>query len=425
LPKKNSSLPRGARERLLRDAGPQVQDPAAGMGACSLTWDVIVVGAGASGLMCAATCGARGRSVLVLDHSGRIGEKIRISGGGRCNFTNRDVTAAHYQSTNEHFCRSALARFTPQRLLALVEKHGIRYREREAGQLFCDTSAREIVAMLQAECDRAGVRIELGCRIAGIAPVGGAGFSVATSRGTFRSSSLVIASGGLSYPKLGASGFGHDVARQFRLAVVPPRPALVPFVFTKADREIFQELAGVSLDAAITCGGKRHCGKVLFTHRGLSGPAALQASLFWAPGDHLSIDLLPDTDILGVLISRRQGKAEASSVLAERLPGRLARIWCEQRGLIRSLNQIPEKTVKEMAGGLHGWRPVPGGTEGFATAEVTAGGVDTAELSSKTMAANRAPGLFFIGEVVDVTGELGGYNLHWAWASGFAAGQQA
>jgi hypothetical protein len=387
----------------------------------SLTHDVIVIGAGASGLMCAATAGARGRSVLVLDHAGRIGEKIRISGGGRCNFTNRDATAGHYLSANAHFCRSALARFTPHHLLALVEKHGIRYQEREAGQLFCDTSAREIVAMLQAECDAAGVRMQLGCAVTGIGK-DTAGFTVATSRGTFRSSSLVIATGGLSYPKLGASGFGHDVARQFGLAVVAPRPALVPFVFTKTDREIFQGLAGVSLDAAIACGGKRRSGKILFTHRGLSGPAALQASLLWAPGEFLSIDLLPGTDILGALLSRRAGKAETSTVLAEHLPKRLARIWCEQRELDRPLNQVSEKTLKVIAAGLHDWQLLPGGTEGYATAEATGGGVDTDELSSKTMEAKKAPGLSFIGEVVDVTGELGGYNLHWAWASGFVAG---
>ena len=387
-----------------------------------MTPEVIVIGAGASGLMCAAACGSRGRAVLVLDHAGRIGEKIRISGGGRCNFTNRDVTAGHYQSANAHFCRSALARFTPHHLLALVEKHGIRYQEREAGQLFCDTSAREIVAMLQAECDRAGVGMRLDTRVTGIAASGAAGFTVETSRGTLRCTSLVIATGGLSYPKLGASGFGHEVARQFGLAVVPMRPALVPFVFTRTDREIFGELAGVSLDAAITCGGKRHAGKLLFTHRGLSGPVALQASLLWAPGDHLGIDLLPEANILDTLLARRPGKAEASTVLAEQLPKRLARIWCEQRGLSRPLNQFSEKAVKDIAAGLHEWRLLPGGTEGYATAEVTAGGVDTAELSSKTMEAKKVPGLFFVGEVVDVTGELGGYNLHWAWASGVAAG---
>ena len=387
-----------------------------------MTNDVIIIGAGASGLMCAATCGARGRSVLVIDHAERIGSKIGISGGGRCNFTNREVTAEHFRSANPHFCRSALARFAPQHLLALIEKHGIRYHEREAGQLFCDTSAREIVAMLQAECDAAGVRMQLGCEVTNIVR-NDTGFAVETSRGTFHAASLVIATGGLSYPSLGASGFGHEVARQFGLAVIPPRPALVPFVFTKRDRDIFQELAGVSLDAAITCGRKRHAGKMLFTHRGLSGPVALQASLLWVPGECLSVDLLPDTDILGILLARRPGKAETSTLLAEYLPKRLARIWCEQRGLSRPLNQVSEKAVKELAAGLRDWRLVPGGTEGYATAEVTAGGVDTAEMSSKTMEAIKAPGLYFIGEVVDVTGELGGYNLHWAWASGYAAGQ--
>jgi hypothetical protein len=378
--------------------------------------------------MCAATCGARGRSVLLLDHAERIGSKIAISGGGRCNFTNRDVSAGHYQSANAHFCRSALARFTPHHLLALVERHGIRYREREAGQLFCENSAREIVAMLRAECDGAGVRMRLGCKVTGIVPsvLAGAGlFTVETSLGTFRCASLVVATGGLSYPGLGASGFGHDVARRFGLAVVAPRPALVPFVFTRADREVFQELAGVSLDAAIACGRKSHVGKLLFTHRGLSGPVALQASLLWAPGAPLVIDLLPGTDVLGALLARRPGKTEVSTLLAEHLPRRLARIWCERHGLNRPLNQLSDKALRDGAAGLHAWQVSPGGTEGYAVAEVTAGGVDTAELSSKTMAAAKVPGLFFTGEVVDVTGELGGYNLHWAFASGFAAGQAA
>jgi predicted Rossmann fold flavoprotein len=404
-----------------------------------LNFDVIVIGAGASGLMCAATAGARGRSVLVLDHAERIGEKIRVSGGGRCNFTNRDVSASHYLSANAHFCRSALARFTPQHLLALIERHGIRFKEREQGQLFCETSAREIVAMLQELCDRASVKMRLGCTVAGVKRLPGpvteaagaadagdsARFLVETSRGSFRCASLVVATGGLSYPKLGASGFGHELALQFGLAVVPPRPALVPFVLAKADRAIFGELAGVSLDAAIACGGKRHAGKLLFTHRGLSGPVALQASLAWTPGEPLSIDLAPGIDLVGALLARRPNKAEPATVLAEHVPKRLARIWCDQRALNKPLNQVSEKAIRAFAAGLHDWRLVPGGTEGYATAEATAGGVDTAELSSKTMEANQVPGLYFTGEVVDVTGELGGYNLHWAWASGFAAGQHA
>jgi predicted Rossmann fold flavoprotein len=279
-------------------------------------WDVVIVGAGASGMMCAATAGARGRSVLVVDHAPQAGAKIRVSGGGRCNFTNRDVTTGHYLSANPHFCRSALARFTPRDLLPLVEKHGIRYHEREAGQLFCDTSAREIVAMLQAECNAADVRMLLDCRIAKIDALTGGGFAIETSRGAFRSASIVVATGGLSYAGLGATGFGLELARRLGLAVVPPRPALVPFVFAKADRDLFQVLAGVSLDAAVGCGGKRFTGKILFTHRGLSGPAALQASVRWSPGEPLSIDLLPDTDILGLLLSRRRGRVEPATLLA-------------------------------------------------------------------------------------------------------------
>ena len=386
------------------------------------SWDVIVIGAGASGLLCAATCGARGRSVLVIDHAERIAAKIRISGGGRCNFTNREVAAGNYQSANPHFCRSALSRFTPPRLLALIEKHGIRYHEREDGQLFCNESAREIVAMLQLECDTAAVSMQLGCPVTEIRAVAGTGFTVTTPRGAFAGAALVIATGGLSYAKLGASDFGHTVARQFGLAVVPPRPALVPFVFAKADRAIFQELAGVSLDAAIACGGKRHAGKMLFTHRGLSGPAALQASLRWSPGDPLDIDLLPDTDLLGALLARRHGKVEPATLLAEHLPKRLARIWCARHQLVRPLDQTSQRDLQELATAVHHWRPTPGGTEGYPVAEVTAGGVDTEELSSQTMGAKAVPGLFFVGEVVDVTGELGGYNLHWAFASGYAAG---
>jgi predicted Rossmann fold flavoprotein len=385
-------------------------------------WDVVVIGAGASGLMCAATAGARGRSVLLVDHAPQAGSKIRVSGGGRCNFTNRDVAAGHYDSANPHFCRSALARFPPPDLLALLEKHGIRYHEREAGQLFCDKSAREIVAMLQAECDAAGVRTLLGCQVSGVDPDPGRGFTIDTSRGPFRSAALVIATGGLSYPSLGASDFGLELARRFGLAVVPPRPALVPFVFTKADRELFRELAGVSLDAAVGCGGKRFTGKILFTHRGLSGPAALQASVRWTPGEPLSIDLLPETDILGALLPRRRSRAEPATILAGHLPRRLARLWCTWRGLTRPIDQTTDRDLHALDAGLHDWRITPGGTEGYATAEVTGGGVDTAELSSKTLEAKRVPGLHFIGEVVDVTGELGGYNLHWAWASGHAAG---
>ncbi len=385
--------------------------------------DVIIIGAGASGLLCAAECGRRGRSVLVLDHAPRAGSKVLISGGGRCNFTNLNADAGRYCSRNPHFCKSALARFTPRDILALAEKHHIAYYEKEAGQIFCVTSSREIMTMLGQECRRAGVEERFGVKVADIAKA--EAFSVTTDAGVFRSDALVIASGGPSYPNLGASGFGLDVARQFGLAVVPPRPALVPFVFSARDQKVFHELAGISLDAAVSCGAKRFRGSILFTHRGLSGPAALQASLYWTPGEPLVIDLLPGTDILEILTAKRRSRMELRNLLSGHFPKRFAEAWCDQMVASKPLDQTSDRELKETALRLHAWKVLPKGTEGYATAEVTAGGVDTDELSSKTMEAKKVPGLYFIGEVVDVTGELGGYNLHWAWASGFAAGQYA
>jgi hypothetical protein len=387
------------------------------------TRDVIVIGAGASGLLCAIECGKRGRGVLVLDHAARTGSKIRISGGGRCNFTNLNVTAGHYFSRNSHFCKSALARFTPRDVLDLVEKHHISYHEKEAGQLFCVKSASAISTLLEAECARFGVEMRLKCRVTDIGH--GQDFTIATDWGSFRTESLVIATGGLSYPDLGASGLGHAIAKQFGLKVVPPKPGLVPFLFAARDQKVFQELAGISLDTAVSCGGKRFRGNVLFTHRGLSGPAALKASLAWNTGELLTIDLLPDTDILAEFMSRRRSRVEMRNLLAAYLPKRFAEAWCGQMTISKPLDQTPDKELRAIADGLHAWKILPKGTEGYATAEVTAGGVDTDELSSKTMEAKKVPGLYFIGEVVDVTGELGGYNLHWAWASGFAAGQVA
>lgn len=385
--------------------------------------DVIIIGAGASGLLCAMECGKRGRSVLVLDHAARTGSKVRISGGGRCNFTNLHVTAGHYFSRNSHFCKSALARFTPRDVLDLVEKHHIAYQEKEAGRLFCVKSSADIIALLESECARLGVEIRLKCRVTDIGP--GQNFTVASDQGAFRTESLVIATGGLSYPDLGASGLGHAVGKQFGLRVVPPRPGLVPFLFAARDQKVFQELAGISLDTAVTCGPKRFRGSLLFTHRGLSGPVALQASLYWTPGELLTIDLLPGTDILGEFMSRRRSRMELRNLLSAYLPKRFAEAWCDQMRISKPLDQTSDKELKAIADGLHAWNVLPKGTEGYATAEVTAGGVDTDELSSKTMEAKKVPGLYFIGEVVDVTGELGGYNLHWAWASGFAAGQVA
>jgi predicted Rossmann fold flavoprotein len=384
--------------------------------------NVIIIGAGASGLLCAAECGRRGRSVLVLDHAPRTGSKVLISGGGRCNFTNLNVSPANYRSRNPHFCKSALARFTARDILSLVEKHHIAYYEKEAGQLFCVKSSRDFIAMLDEECSRAGVEVRLSCPLSEVARE--KGFLVTTKQGQFRSDSLVIATGGLSYGKLGATGFGHDVARQFGLKVVQPAPALVPFLFPGKAQAVFKELAGVSLEAALSCGGKRCTGSLLFTHRGLSGPAALQASLRWTAGEPLLIDLLPDRDILAVLMARRS-RRELRSLLAENLPKRLAEVWCSLMAESKPLDQTSDRELKEIAEGLHAWKVLPKGTEGYDTAEVTAGGVDTDELSSKTMEAKKVPGLYFIGEVMDVTGELGGYNLHWAWASGFAAGQYA
>jgi predicted Rossmann fold flavoprotein len=385
--------------------------------------DVIIIGAGASGLLCAAECGKRRDSVLVLDHAVRTGSKIAISGGGRSNFTNLLVTADHYRSRNPHFCKSALARFTPRHILSLVEKHGIKYYEKEAGQIFCVKSSRDIIAMLEKECERAGVEVRVKCRVIDIDRTDH--FSVATNQGVFTADSLVIATGGLSYANLGASGLGHDVARQFGLRVIQPGPALVPFVFQGRDRKVFQELAGISLDAALSCGSKQFRGNILFTHHGLSGPAALQASLYWNSGAPLLIDLLPGADILGVFFARRRSTRELRNLLAEYLPKRVSQIWCDLLGAVKPIDQTPDKELNDIANALHGWELVPKGTEGYKTAEVTAGGVDTDELSSKTMEAKKVPGLYFIGEVVDVTGELGGYNLHWAWASGHAAGQHA
>jgi len=388
-----------------------------------ISQDVIIIGAGASGLLCAIECGKRGRSVLVLDHAERTGSKVRVSGGGRCNFTNLNVSADHYLSENPHFCKSALARFTPRDILSLVEKHHIAYYEKEAGQIFCVKSSRDIIAMLERECELAGVEMHLKCRVTDIAKNGN--FLVTTTGKYFSAESLVIATGGLSYSNLGASSFGHDIARQFGLRMTQVRPALVPFVFMGKDQQIARDLAGVSFDAALSCSSRKFRGSILFTHRGLSGPAALQASLYWEPGSSLVIDVLPETDIVKIIASRRSSKMLPHNLLSEYLPKRFAQIWFSLLPKEKPLNETSDKELKELADRLHTWEVVPKGTEGYAIAEVTAGGVNTDELSSKTMESKKVAGLYFIGEVVDVTGELGGYNLHWAWASGFAAGQVA
>ncbi len=388
------------------------------------TVDAVIIGAGAAGLMCAIEAGRRGRRVVVLEHNAQIGRKILISGGGRCNFTNRHTTAENFVSANAHFAKSALARYTPRDFIAMVERHGIAYHEKTLGQLFCDGAASEIVQMLEAECAAANVRIETACRVARV----GAGFEVETSRGVFQCAAVVIASGGLSIPKMGATTFGYEVARQFGLRIVECHPALVPFTFGGADRERFDGLAGVSTEVtAAVVGASRSAfrEKLLFTHRGLSGPAILQASSYWRAGECVEIDLLPEVDFAAALAECRAAgaRAEVRTVLARHLPKRLADRWCEVQGVAKTVVAVSDREAAAIAAALHAWRVQPAGTEGYEKAEVTGGGVDTGELSSKTMECRKAPGLYFIGEVVDVTGQLGGFNFQWAWASGAAAGR--
>ncbi len=378
--------------------------------------DVVIIGAGAAGLMCAIEAGKRGRRVVVIEQNRQAGRKILISGGGRCNFTNLHTTAANFHSRNPHFVKSALARYGPRDFIGLVERHRIPYHEKTLGQLFCDRSAAEIVAMLEAECASAAVRIETDCCVRGIS----GSYAVETSRGTLACESLVIATGGLSIPKIGATPFGYQVARQFGLGLVECRPALVPLTFSREDRERFAELTGVSADVTAQANGCAFREKLLFTHRGLSGPAILQASSYWKPGEELELDLLPGIDLPPAL---RGSRAEVRTIIGRFLPKRLADRWCEVQGIDRPALGMSDREIQAIAAGLHSWRIRPAGTEGYEKAEVTAGGVDTAELSSKTLECRKVPGLFFIGEVVDVTGQLGGFNFQWAWASGAAAGQ--
>jgi predicted Rossmann fold flavoprotein len=385
--------------------------------------DVIIIGAGASGIFCAIECGRRGRSVLVLDHADRICSKVLISGGGRCNFTNLNVTADHYLSGNPPFCRSALARFTPQDMLALLKKHKIAYSEKEAGQLFCIKSSREIVTMLKNECSRVDVEIQLNCQVANVQKKGD--FIVSSDQGVLLSDCLVIATGGRSYQNIGATGFGYGIARQFGLEITELKPGLVPFVFSRDDQKIFRALAGISITAMVGCEGKEFRGNILFTHRGLSGPAALQASSYWKTGASVLIDLLPDSDINAILVAERRSRIELKTFLARWFPKRFADTWCDLFAPSKPIILYSDKDLRSIEARLHTWEINPQATEGYHNAEVTVGGVDTASISSKTMEARTTPGLYFIGEVLDVTGNLGGYNLHWAWASGHAAGQYA
>jgi hypothetical protein len=379
-------------------------------------------------MMCAIEAGKRGRSVLLLDHACKLAEKIRISGGGRCNFTNRHTKPENFISHNPHFCRSALARFTPQDFIALVEKHRIRYHEKKLGQLFCVGSSQQIIELLRRECEAAGVTWQMPCRVNNVsrADAGSGRFMLETDRGTLSAETLVIATGGLSIPQIGASSFGYRIAEQFNLSVTPVRPALVPLIFAPEQLAGFSTLSGISIDAAVSCNGGRFRENLLITHRGLSGPAILQISSYWRPGIPIHIDLLPDIDVTSWLLDHRHGSARLSSLLTQHLPRRFAEAWAQAIIGERSgvpLNCYSHEDLEQIAAQLHDWKVTPDGTAGYKKAEVTLGGIDTRELSSKTMEARKVPGLYFIGEVIDVTGHLGGFNFQWAWASGYAAGQ--
>jgi predicted Rossmann fold flavoprotein len=388
------------------------------------TYDVIVLGAGAAGLMCAGVAGQRGQSVVVLEQARAPGEKIRISGGGRCNFTNLHTSPANFLSQNPQFCKSALKGFSQQDFIALVEKYRITYHEKTRGQLFCDGSSREIIDMLLAECNAGKVQLRLGVNIAAVTR-NESGFVVATDQGDYRSRSLVVATGGPSIPKMGASAFGYKLAQQFGLKMVAPRAALVPLTFDVAALAQFKDLAGVAVDAIVSVGKTSFDEALLFTHRGLSGPAVLQISSYWRDGQDVVIDMAPTIDVLAGLKQARRDRPrqELATVLSELLPKRLAQMVAERIAGPARLADFPDKLLANVAGAIKEWRVRPNGTEGYRTAEVTLGGVDTAELSSKTFETRSVPGLYFIGEVVDVTGHLGGFNFQWAWSSGVAAGR--
>ena len=392
-------------------------------------WDVIVIGAGAAGLMCAAQAGYRGRRVLLLDNAKKPGRKILISGGGRCNFTNLYAGPQNFLCRNPHFTKSALARYTQRDFIELVERHGVEYEEREHGQLFCTDSAKEIVRVLLTECEWAGVTLQLQTEITRVTRLEAGGFCLTTSKGSVSCASLVVATGGLSLPKLGATPYGYRLAEQFGLNMVPTHAGLVPFTLHTEDKEAFAELSGISLPADVTAeDGTRFREALLFTHRGVSGPVILQISSYWQPGQRIQINLLPGQDI-PALLQRWQSEhpaAELKTVLARELPKRLVEKLIERGELVsKPLRQYTPRELSGVADLLAGWSLLPNGTEGYRTAEVTLGGVDTDELSSKTMEAKKVPGLYFIGEVMDVSGHLGGFNFQWCWSSGWVAGQFA
>ena len=383
--------------------------------------DVVVIGGGAAGLFCAIEAGKRGRRVVVLEHAERIGKKIAISGGGRCNFTNINTSSDHFISANPHFCKSALACYTPSDFISLVEKHGIPYHEKKLGQLFCDEGSRRIIEMLLHECEAAGVEIRCGSTVRGVEKE--ENFEVETETGRVVSQSLVVATGGLSIPTLGATDFGYRMARQFGLAIQEPRPALVPFTLSSRTQTELTPLSGISVDALVSCREQQFRENVLVTHRGLSGPAILQVSSYWQPGAAIAINLLPEHDAGKLLREQQNREMELANFLGQFLPRRFAHAWCALNAPSQPLKRFTPAQVTDIAERLNHWEIIPSGTEGYKKAEVTAGGVATGDLSSQTMEVKRVPGLYFIGEVVDVTGQLGGFNFQWAWASGYAAGQ--
>lgn len=387
--------------------------------------DVLIIGASASGLMCAIEAGRRGRNVIVLDHANKAGKKILMSGGGRCNFTNIDVTADNFISHNPHFCKSALSRYSQWDFIAMVNKHHIPYHQRDLGKLFCDDSAKDILNMLLAECERSKVKIQLKCEIKKISKSQDEPFEIASSCGDYSATSLVIACGGLSIPKMCASPLGYKIAEQFEHHVWPTTAGLVPFTLQPIDKEKLEKLSGVSVDSAVSNARMQFNENILFTHRGLSGPAILQLSSYWQPGENITLNLLPESDVAERIKSRQQKQPniKLKTVLNEVLPKRVIAALFTQAALDKPLQELSNVRINDIAEQLHQWQIKPNGTEGYRTAEVTLGGVDCDELSSKTMESSKVSGLYFIGEIVDVTGWLGGYNFQWAWSSGWCAGQ--
>ncbi|WP_286916834.1 MULTISPECIES: NAD(P)/FAD-dependent oxidoreductase [Pseudomonas] len=385
---------------------------------------VIIIGAGAAGLMCALSAAQRGRGVLLIDHANKPGKKILMSGGGRCNFTNMYTEPANFLSQNPHFCKSALARYTQWDFIALVAKHGVPYHEKKLGQLFCDNKSSDILGLLLAECESAGVELRMDTSVQAIEKTA-EGYRLQTSMGPLACQSLVVATGGLSIPTLGATGFGYQIARQFGHSVLPTRAGLVPFTITDQLKEICAELSGTSVDCLVSCNDQAFRENLLFTHRGLSGPAILQISSFWQPGDSVEINLLPDHDALAWLQQQQAERpnSELKTLLGEVFTKKMANLLAEHWFVSKPMKQYTPAELQAVANALGAWQLVPAGTEGYRTAEVTLGGVDTREVSSKTMESLKSPGLYFIGEVLDVSGHLGGFNFQWAWASGYAAAQ--